>query len=325
MTEQPEDPPEETTSGETTSKKKRHLNEAQHIQRISRALNKENTGAIEVGEALKDAHDQLFGIIPEKGTRTHAWAKWLEYNFGLTRGTASKYMSIAARGALFRKYLAPADVSPGKHETYLPSGMTALYELSTIQDDDLLEALIHSGETAGLTKEKAHALALEVKGEEPAGRKKSREAEEAWALECENRFQAAEAATNGYLIIDEAKNDGVNPRSLFRKPDKIIRLHATEELRDWLDANPGTPKPDFIRQYKRTDEPETRKWEWSCMGCWLEFSADCEDDPVLTGGDVPANICLACLKVLQDALRSADSGRQIEDPAGTVKGTEKAA
>jgi hypothetical protein len=317
---------EAAQSEETASKPKRRFNEAQHIGRISRALNKENTGAIEVGEALKDAHDQLFGIIPEKGTRTHAWAKWLEYNFGLTRGTASKYMSIAARGALFRKYLAPPDVSPGKqHENYLPSGMTALYELSTIGDDDLLDALIYSGDCAGLTKEKAHALAQEVKGEEPANRKKSREAEDAWALECETRFQAAEAATNGYLIIDEAENSGIDPRSLFRQPDKIIRLHATEELRDWLDANPGTPKPDFMRQYKRTAEPKTRKWEWSCMGCWLQFSADCEDDPALTGGDVPANICLNCLKVLQEALRSTDSGRQIEDPALTGKGSGKAA
>jgi hypothetical protein len=303
----------ESEETESEDKPKRHRSEAQHIARISRALNKEATAPIEVGEALADAHDDLFNVIPDKGTRTHAWAKWLEYHFGMTRGTASKYMSVANRGALFRKYLAPVSVSPGKHEYYLPSGMTALYELSTIKDDDLLESLIDSGDCAGLTKEKAHALAQEVKGNEPRSKKESREAEEAWAAECERRYQEADNATNGYLIIDEAREAGINPRDLFRRPDKTIRLHATEELRDWLDDHPGTPKADFIRQHKGTGQPKRKIYAWSCMGCWREFSAECEEEPHLTGGDIPASICTTCLEVLQEALgvKSADASRQI--------------
>ena len=300
MTEDTTESQEETKSED---KPKRHRSEAQHIQRISRALNKEATAPIEVGEALTDAHDDLFDIIPDKGTRTHAWAKWLEYNFGMTRGTASKYMSVAKRGALFRKYLAPVkDVSPGKHEYYLPSGMTALYELSTIKDDALLESLIDSGDCAGLTKEKAHALAQEVKGNEPRSKQRNREAEEAWALECERRFTEAEVATNGYLIIDEAKEAGINPRDLFRRPEKTIRLHATEELRDWLDEHPATPKADFIREFKGVGQPKRKIWKWSCMGCWREYSAECEDEPTLTGGEIPMQICGDCLLVLQEAL-----------------------
>lgn len=310
---------EDTTAAETAeteeTKPKRHRSEAQHIARISRALNKEATAPIEVGEALIDAHDDLFQAVhpSEKGTRTHEWAKWLEYHFGMTRGTASKYMSVAHRGAIFRKYLAPKDVSPGKHESYLPSGMTALYELSTIKDDGLLESLIDSGDCAGLTKEKAHALAQEVKGEEPRSKRQSREAEEAWAAECERRFQAAQEATKGYLIIDEAKEAGVSPRDLFRRPDKTIRLHATDELRDWLDANPATPKADFIKGWKGTGEPKRKIWRWSCMGCWREYSAECEEEPILTGGEVPAHICPDCLNVLQEALgtKAGDTGRQI--------------
>jgi hypothetical protein len=298
MTESPD-------SAEIRPQRKRRLSEAQHIKRIARALNREAGSVIDAGEALRDAHDQLFSIIPDKGTRTQAWAKWLEYHFGMTRGTASKYMSIAARGTIFRKYLSVvADVSPGKHEHYLPTGMTALYELSTIRDDDLLESLIHSGECAGLTKEKARELAREARGEETGGRKASREAREAWDLECEARFRAAEEATNGYLIAEKARADGINPHDIFRRPDRIIRKHATEELRDWLDGNPGTPRQHFIRQHAGADRPKLHTWGWHCQGCWKEFHAEVEGEkPSIPSGDIPESVCADCLKILREALR----------------------
>ncbi|MFJ7337872.1 phage minor capsid protein [Streptomyces sp. NPDC101116] len=60
------------------------------------------------------------------------------------------------------------------------------------------------------------------------------------------QYLAAEDATNGYLLNAKARADGINPTTLFSGPARIAYARASDELKEWWEANGRLTQAEFI-------------------------------------------------------------------------------
>ncbi|MEU4444886.1 phage minor capsid protein [Actinosynnema sp. NPDC050801] len=59
----------------------------------------------------------------------------------------------------------------------------------------------------------------------------------AYAKALDEQYFAAEAATNGYMVTAEGQRKGIDPRNLWRQNEAYARRWASDELKEWWDAN----------------------------------------------------------------------------------------
>ncbi|WP_433699092.1 hypothetical protein [Nocardiopsis sp. CA-288880] len=71
-------------------------------------------------------------------------------------------------------------------------------------------------------------------------------AREQYKLQVTQQWQAAEEATNGFLLTPAAQAAGVDPQSLFSGPRARAEAHASEELKRWWDANGRMNFEDYV-------------------------------------------------------------------------------
>ncbi|GAA3890480.1 hypothetical protein GCM10022243_64210 [Saccharothrix violaceirubra] len=59
----------------------------------------------------------------------------------------------------------------------------------------------------------------------------------AYAKALDEQYLAAEAATNGYMVTNEGRRAQIDPRNLWRQNETYARKWASDELKEWWDAN----------------------------------------------------------------------------------------
>jgi hypothetical protein len=82
---------ENTVDMDADSKPAHRYGEKTLVRLIHNAMTNALNQVIDAGYYLKTAHDELFSETAA-GQRTDTWKDWLHVNFGMTVGTASKYM-----------------------------------------------------------------------------------------------------------------------------------------------------------------------------------------------------------------------------------------
>ncbi|WP_424183841.1 phage minor capsid protein [Actinokineospora sp. G85] len=59
----------------------------------------------------------------------------------------------------------------------------------------------------------------------------------AYAKALDEQFLDAEAATNGYMVTNEGRRKGIDPRNLWRQNETYARKWASDELKEWWDSH----------------------------------------------------------------------------------------
>lgn len=62
-------------------------------------------------------------------------------------------------------------------------------------------------------------------------------------------YERAEDDTRGALLNERGREAGIEPMSLFMGPRVRVDAYASEELREWFDANGRVTFDDFERQW----------------------------------------------------------------------------
>jgi hypothetical protein len=69
-------------------------------------------------------------------------------------------------------------------------------------------------------------------------RRRRQDAEQEYRDEVYRQWLAAEAATNGFMLSQAGRYQGIDERSLFAGPESRVRKYASAELIEWFESHP---------------------------------------------------------------------------------------
>ncbi|MFI9203326.1 phage minor capsid protein [Streptomyces sp. NPDC053048] len=114
-----------------------------------------------------------------------------------------------------------------------------------VADDDLPAAARH--------------LADGRPADEPVHKVTRREAREMYFEWAMGQYQAAEGATNGYLLNRRGQAAGIDPGSLFTGPARIAYAYASDELKAFWRAHPRKTQQQFVAEVTGQNMSDIRK------------------------------------------------------------------
>jgi hypothetical protein len=126
--------------------------------------------------------------------------------------------------------------------------MTTSADLKGHTDDELAEIM------ATATDTEAAAIVAEFDRRDRAAKRHAKDAARwaatyaAWHDAAHAQYIAAEAATNGYMLSREGDAAGIDPFDLWSGTEARLHRMASEELRNYLDANPRLTISEYHRQ-----------------------------------------------------------------------------